>query len=54
LFDKDHIKDNFKLFELVARQLEVQFFQEQLEKLKTTTNNQGRQWLRGLLREREK
>ena len=26
LFDKDHIKDNFKLFELVARQLEVQFF----------------------------
>ena len=42
LFDKDHIKDNFKLFELVARQLEVQFFEEQLEKLKTATNDQGR------------
>ena len=47
-------KDNFKLFELVARRLEVQFFEEQLEKLKTTTNDQSRQWLRGLLREREK
>ena len=54
LFDKDHINDNFKLFELVARQLEVQFFEEQLEKLKTATNDQGRDWLRGLLRERDK
>jgi len=31
----------------------VQFFEEKLQKLKTTTNGQGRQWLRGLLREIE-
>jgi len=53
LFKKDGDKDNFALFELVARQLEVQLFEEKFEQLKTTTNEQGRSWLRGLLRHRE-
>jgi hypothetical protein len=34
--------------------LEVSFFQEKLEQLKTTANTKGRQWLRGLMREPEK
>ena len=54
LFKKDGDKDNFALFELVARQLEVQLFEEKFEQLKTATNEQGRSWLRGLLRHREK
>jgi hypothetical protein len=34
--------------------LEVLFFEEKLEQLKTTMNVEGRQWLRGLMREPEK
>jgi hypothetical protein len=34
--------------------LEVQYFQEKLEQLKTVTNAEGRQLLSGLLREPEK
>ena len=45
------MKDNFPLFEEVARMLEVSFFEEKLEQLKTSTNGEGRQWLRGLMRE---
>ena len=51
LLRKDGTKDNFPLFEEVARMLEVSFFEEKLEQLKTTTNGEGRQWLRGLMRE---
>jgi hypothetical protein len=47
------MKDNFPLFEEVARMLEVPFF-EKLEQLKIATNAEGRQWLRGLMREPEK
>jgi len=54
LFKKDSDKDNFALFEDLCHQNEVQFFKEKLEKLKTATDAQGRQWLRGLLREPEK
>jgi len=42
------------LFEEVARMTKVQFFEEKLEELKTATNDQGRQWLRELMRERDK
>ena len=45
------MKDNFPLFEEVARMLEVPFFKEKLEQLKIATNGEGRQWLRGLMRE---
>jgi hypothetical protein len=31
--------------------LEVPFFEEKLEQLKTATNAEGRQWLRGLMRD---
>jgi hypothetical protein len=48
------MKDNFPLFEEVARMLEAPFFKEKLEQLKTATNVEGRQWLRGLMREPEK
>jgi hypothetical protein len=54
LIDTDGNKDNFALFEDVARQLEEQFFQEKLEELKMATNNAGRRWLRGVMREPEK
>jgi hypothetical protein len=54
LRDTDGNKDNFALFEDVARQLEEQFFQEKLEELKTATNVAGRRWLRGVMREPEK
>jgi len=54
LLCKDGTKDNFSLFEEVARMLEVKLFEEKLEHLKTTTTQKGRQWLRGLLREHEK
>jgi hypothetical protein len=48
------MKDNFPLFKEVARMLEVPFFEEKLEQLKTATNAEGMQWLRGLMREPEK
>ena len=54
LLRNDGMKDNFPLFEEVARMLEVPFFEEKLEQLKTATNTEGRQWLRGLMREPEK
>jgi transposase-like protein len=54
LLRKDGTKDNFPLFEEVARMLEVPFFEEKLEQLKTATNAEGRQWLRGLMREPDK
>jgi transposase-like protein len=41
LLQKDGTKDNFPLFEEVARMLEVSFFEEKLEQLKTTTNAEG-------------
>jgi hypothetical protein len=54
LLRKDGTKDNFPLFEEVARMLEVSAFEEKLELLKTATNAEGRRWIQGLLREREK
>jgi hypothetical protein len=54
LLRKDGMKDNFPLFKEVARMLEVTFFAEKLEQVKIATNAEGRQWLRGLMREPEK
>ena len=34
--------------------LELPFFEEKLEQLKTATNTEGRRWLRGLMREPKK
>ena len=51
---KDGTKDNFPLFEEVTCMLEMPFFEEKLEQLKMATNAEGRQWLRGLMREPEK
>jgi transposase-like protein len=45
LLKKDHVKDNFKLFEDVAKQLEVKLFKEKLEELKTKIDAEGRDWL---------
>ena len=42
LLQKDGTKDNFPLFEEVARMLEVSFFEEKLEQLKMATNAEGR------------
>jgi hypothetical protein len=49
LLKKDHVKDNFKLFEDVAKRLEVKLFEKKLEELKTKTNAEGRDWLRGFM-----
>jgi hypothetical protein len=38
----------------VAKQLEVKLFEEKLEELKTKTNAEGRDWLRGLMRDVDK
>ncbi|XP_039820677.1 uncharacterized protein LOC120682730 isoform X2 [Panicum virgatum] len=54
LLRKDGNKNNLPLFEDVARMTKVQFFEEKLEELKTATDDQGRQWLRELMRERDK
>jgi transposase-like protein len=54
LLKKDHMKDSFKLFENVAKQLEVKLFEEKLEELKTKTNTEGLDWLRGLMRDVDK
>jgi hypothetical protein len=42
LLRKDHIKDNFPLFEEVYRQLEVSFFEDKLKELKDATNAEGK------------
>ena len=42
LLCKNGTKDNFSLFKEVARMLEVQYFEEKLEQLKTATNTKGR------------
>ena len=54
LLRKDCRKDNFPLFEEVARMLEVKLFQEKLEQLNTATTAEGRQWLSGLMRDVDK
>jgi hypothetical protein len=54
LLRKDGVKDNFELFQEAARQLEDKYFREILEKVKTATNDEGRQWLSGLMRDLDK
>jgi hypothetical protein len=54
LLRKDGVKDNFELFQETCRQLEDKFFKEKLEKLKVTTNAEGRDWLTGLMPDLEK
>jgi hypothetical protein len=51
---KDHVKDNFDLLQEAARQLEDSYFQRVLEKVRTASNAEGRQWLIGLMRDLDK
>jgi hypothetical protein len=48
------VKDNFDLFQETARQLEDRYFQRVLDKVRTTSNAEGRQWLMGLMGDLEK
>jgi hypothetical protein len=54
LLRKDGVKDNFELFQETCCQLEDKFFKEKLDKLIMTTNDEGRDWLSGLMPELEK
>ena len=54
LVGKDHIKDNFKLFEEVCRQTEKSLFKKKLEALKLKTNDHAREFLDGLMESKEK
>ena len=54
LVDKDHIKDNFKLFEEMCRQTEMALFKKKLKALKLKTNDCGREFLDRLLESKEK
>ena len=51
---KDGVKDNFDLFQEVARQLEDKYFQKKLEQSRTASNVEGRQWITGLMRDLKK
>jgi hypothetical protein len=42
LLRKDHVKDNFNLFQEAARQLEDRYFWRVLEKVRTASNADGR------------
>ena len=54
LLRKDSVKDNFGMFQEVARQLEDKYFQKKLEQVRTASNAEGRQWLTCLMRDLEK
>jgi hypothetical protein len=54
LLRKDGVKDNFDLFQESARQLEDRNFRRKLEKVRTASNAEGRQWLTGLMRDVDK
>ena len=54
LIRRDHTKDNFKLFEEVCRQQEVQLFKDKLDALKLATNVDGRQFLSELMASKDK
>jgi hypothetical protein len=48
------VKDNFDLFQEAARQLEDRYFQRVLDKVRTASNAEGRQWLTRLMGDLEK
>jgi hypothetical protein len=48
------VKDNFERFMLACRQLEDKYFREVLEDVRIASNNEGRQWLSGLMKDVEK
>src|SRR5438128_2708187 len=54
LVDKDHIKDNFKLFKEVCRQTEKALFKKKLETLKLKKNDLGKEFLDWLMERQEK
>jgi hypothetical protein len=51
LLRKDGVKDNFDRFMIACRQLEDKHFLEILEKIRTASNAEGRQWLSGLMKD---
>jgi hypothetical protein len=51
LLRKDGVKDNSDRFMIACRQLEDKHFLEILEKVRTTSNAEGRQWLSGLMKD---
>jgi uncharacterized ferritin-like protein (DUF455 family) len=50
----DGIKENFKLFEEVCRQTNKKDFKKKLTKLERRKNGKGKEFLKGLMNEKEK
>jgi transposase-like protein len=54
LIKHDGIKENFKLFEEVCRQTDEKDFKKKLKDLERRTNEKGKEFLKGLMDEKEK
>jgi hypothetical protein len=54
LIKHDGIKENFKLFEEVCRQTDNKYFKKKLKDLQRRTNEKGKEFLKGLMDEKEK
>jgi hypothetical protein len=50
----DGIKDNFKLFKKVCRQIDEKYFKKKLKDLERRTNEKGKESIKGLMDEKEK
>jgi hypothetical protein len=54
LIKHDSIKENFKLFEEVCRQIDEKDFKKKLKELDSRTNKKGKEFVKGLIDEKEK
>jgi transposase-like protein len=54
LIKHDSIKENFKLFEEVCRQTDEKDFKKKMKDLERRTNEKGKEFLKGLIDEKEK
>jgi hypothetical protein len=54
LIKHDGIKENFKLFEMVYRQTDGKYFKKKLKDLERRTNKKVKEFLKGLMDEKEK
>jgi hypothetical protein len=54
LIKHDGIKENFKLFEEVCQQINEKDFKKKLKELESRTNKKGKEFVKGLIDEKEK
>jgi hypothetical protein len=53
-YKHDCIKENFKLFENMCQQTDEKDFKKKLKDLEMRTNEKGKEFLKGLMDEKEK